>query len=115
MNRTAIAESAPGAAGWHALPPATQKAATQDVIADTLDAIEHEDHREPDDWEAMDICAAMNAIHMGWYSAAINYALMALTPPEQRAGDWARKDTTPSLAHLRAGLDYACAAPARAP
>ena len=112
MNRDAVLANVLSSAGWHSMSGAEKKATTETAIESLFPELERAG-REPDQWEATDIGAAMNALLMGWYTLAINYVAHATTPPDLRADAWPRQEHTPSIRSLRDALDYVRGAPAR--
>jgi hypothetical protein len=84
--------------------PFRRKLLAERYIDDVLAAIA-EDEREPDEWEAVHLCAAIGAINSRMYRAAAGYTDKAVEPPERRAGDWTRTEGTLNIGAIRAGLE----------
>lgn len=97
---------------WHDAPAEEKKREAEQAIAQVLDAMA-EENREPDEWEARDLLAAMGAILGRMYALSLNLTFRAMTEPAQRAGVWDRSETTPLLRDLRRTLEYIEGAPAR--
>ncbi len=112
MDRNALLGAVPVGQEWDRLDPRQRKDAVERLLESILDELANE-QREPDRWEATDMGAALNAIQMGWYNAAISYAMYALVPPEERAGEWQREETTPTSTELRNAVEYIKGMPAR--
>lgn len=105
MDREGLRNAAPPAGAMNAALPFRRKLLAERYIDDVLAAIE-EDDREPDEWEAQHLCAALGAISSRMYRASAGYTDKAIEPPERREGDWARIETTPSLRAIREGLEH---------
>jgi hypothetical protein len=114
MDRDALIQALPDNAGFNAMFPYRRKELTESVVVAILDAIEA-DGREPDDWEAADLAAAIGFIACHWYNAALAAAERALTPRERRS-PLARMTPSGSspIRHLRDGLEYVRGMSARA-
>lgn len=96
------------------MPNYARKEAVEAFIGRILDAIEQED-REPDDWEAHDIAAALGYVVGHMHYAAINVALRALTEPENRAPmNLPMENPAATGTQLRDALEYVSGMPARA-
>ena len=91
------------AASPDAQPNVAAKLAAEVAIANVLDAIVVLG-REPDEWEATSLLAAVGAVMGEMYLGALVLAQRATVPDELRAGSWARSLATPSMQQLRASL-----------
>ena len=112
MDRDAIFAKIPDREAWTGLNNGARKEAVESAINSFLSELERA-NAEPDEWEATDLGAALNAVLMGWYTLAINYVARGLAPPEQRAHAWPRQEHTPTTRSLRDALVYVSGAPAR--
>ena len=113
MNRGALLAALPTGAAFNAMYPYHRKNVAEMFIGSILDAISSED-REPDNWEAQDIAAAIGYVAVGWNHAALASGQHALTPPEERAPDPPNLGgDVPAARHLRDALDYVRGMPAR--
>jgi hypothetical protein len=89
-----------------------KKLCAEDFIQSILDAIRAED-RSPDDWEALDLGAAIGFLSCRWYHAAIASANRALSPIEHRSPvQLHRVDAPPTNEQLQRALDYYRSMPA---
>ena len=90
-----------------------RKQAAEDFIRAILADIADE-RREPDDWEAQDIAAAIGFLAARMYYASLAYAERALTPPEGRAPIALKNpQDPPSSAQLSKALDHVSMLPAK--
>lgn len=112
MNRDAVLAKIPGGHAWHGLTNAEKKEAVESAIEAFLLELEQA-HAEPDEWEATDLGAALNAVLMGWYTLAVNYVARGLAQPAERAQAWPRQEHTPDTDSLRVALAYVRGAPVR--
>lgn len=110
MNTDDLLQLVPERLRWNEMDNPERKQAVESLVDAILLALT-EDRREPDHWEATDLGAALNALLMGWYSAALTYAMYSVTPPKQRAQAWPREEHTPTAALLMRSLHYVRGAP----
>lgn len=103
----------PSDEAFNAMFPHQRKSIVEDFVGAILDAIP-DDGRDPDNWEAHDIAAAIGFIASGWYNAALTAAERALVPPHERApAEPPFLEPAPTVRALRDGLDYVRGMPAR--
>jgi len=88
-----------------ALSATERKREAEDAIERFLAVFEKE-KREPDDWEARDLLAAMGAITGRMYALSLKLTSRAMAAPEEREGQWDRNDTTPTTRSLRDTLAF---------
>jgi len=112
MNRQAVYANIPTSQSWHGLNKQAQKEAVEAAIDSFVSELEQVG-AEPDEWEATDLGAALNAVFAGWYTLAITYVCRGLEPPESRAQEWHRNEETPDIRKLRDALAYVRGAPTR--
>ena len=112
MNRDAVLANIPAAHAWPGLTNAEKKQAVESAIDAFLWELEQA-HAEPDEWEATDLGAALNAVLMGWYTLAVTYVARGLAKPAERAQAWPRQEHTPDANSLRDALAYVRGAPVR--
>jgi len=106
MDVQQLRSALPDGAQFLGYAPVDKKRCVEQFIQSLLDAIRAEG-REPDDWEALDLGAAIGFISCHWYHAALTSANRALAPVEQRSPvQLHRVDAPPTAEQLQRALDY---------
>ncbi|KVE78261.1 hypothetical protein LGM63_06665 [Burkholderia cepacia] len=113
MNRDAILGAMPSNAEFQAAPDYRKQEIVADLLRAILVALDQEG-REPDRWEGQNIAQAIGYLLAQWYHAASTAAVIAMTPPNERAkpDTWGRADDTVTVHALREALEYAASKPA---
>jgi len=73
------------------------------------------ERREPDAWEAVHVCAAIDAAEIGAYALASDFVDLAMAPVHERVPEWQgwRNETT--LTQFKTAIDRLTQLPEAAP
>ena len=89
------------------LSAASQRALAESLLEESIDVIGSEG-REPDDWEALDLRCAIDALDQRLYSSMLVFINRALMPvPDHKSLLGFRRDAIASLQDLRSAFAQA--------
>ena len=103
-QRTTLVNRIPDETLWETMPEASQRAVAQALLHDAIELIAGE-QREPDNWEALELRCAIDALEQGLYATLLVFVERALLPvTSRRAFLGFRRESVVSLAELRSAF-----------
>jgi hypothetical protein len=103
-RRLSLASRIPDEEAWARLPTASQRALAETLLQESIEVI-GSDGREPDNWEALELRCAIDALDQQLYASMLVFIGRALMPvPDRKSFLGYRREAVASLEDLRSAF-----------